>query len=108
MKIDYEGRVVLVTGASRGIGAALARAFADAGARVALHYGAAHGPAQALAEEIGPAAELFQADLGDAEGCGQLWADVVERYGRVHALVNNAGVAIGSRSEEHTSELQSH
>lgn len=102
MRIDYEGRVVLVTGASRGIGAALARGFAEAGARVALHYGSAYGPAKTLAEEIGPAAELFQADLADAEGCATLWSDVVERYGKVSALVNNAGVAIGSPPEGET------
>ncbi len=96
MRIDLTGRTALVTGGSRGIGTALARGFAEAGARVAVHYGRERERAEALAGEIGGGAEAFGADLGDAAACERLWDAVVERFGRVDVLVNNAGVAVSS------------
>lgn len=96
MQIDLSNTSVLVTGASRGIGAAVARALGAAGAKVALHYRDQRERAAALAAQIGPAAEIFQADLSAAEECVALWQAVVGRFGRVAALVNNAGVAISS------------
>lgn len=96
MQIDLSKTSVLVTGASRGIGAAVARALGAAGAKVALHYRDQRERAAALAAQIGPAAEIFQADLSAAEECVALWQAVVGRFGRVAALVNNAGVAISS------------
>jgi NAD(P)-dependent dehydrogenase (short-subunit alcohol dehydrogenase family) len=104
MKIDFAGRAVLVTGASRGIGAAIARTMAGAGARVAVHYGRGREPAEALAAELGQGAEAFGADLSDAQACTGLWAAVEARFGRIDVLVNNAGVAIGSPLE--TSDIQ--
>jgi NAD(P)-dependent dehydrogenase (short-subunit alcohol dehydrogenase family) len=104
MKIDFGGRAVLVTGASRGIGAAIARSMAGAGARVAVHYGRGREPAEALAAELGQGAEAFGADLSDAQACTGLWAAVEARFGRIDVLVNNAGVAIGSPLE--TSDIQ--
>ena len=94
MRIDLSGKTVLVTGAARGIGAAISRAFAAAGARTAVHYVRSDLPARNLAEEIGGGAEAFGADLEDPEACLKLWSDVVERFGRVDVLVNNAGVAL--------------
>jgi NAD(P)-dependent dehydrogenase (short-subunit alcohol dehydrogenase family) len=102
MSIDFEGRAVLVTGASRGIGAAIARAFAGAGARVGVHYGRNRAAAEALARELGGGAEVFQADLARSEDCGRLWAEAVERFGRIEALINNAGVAIRARLDATT------
>lgn len=96
MRIDLTGKAVLVTGASRGIGAAIARAMAGAGARVAVHYGRGREPAEALAAALGGGAQAFGADLADAQACSDLWSDVQGRFGRVDVLVNNAGVAIGS------------
>jgi 3-oxoacyl-[acyl-carrier protein] reductase len=96
MHIDLSHTSVLVTGASRGIGAAVARAMGAAGARVAVHYRDQRQRALALAAQIGTSAEVFQADLGRAEECSRLWEEVIARFGRVHTLVNNAGVAISS------------
>lgn len=99
MKIDLSSACVLVTGASRGIGAAIARAMGTAGAKVAIHYREQRQQAAALAEQIGASAAIFQADLSKAEACAALWNDVVARFGRVNTLVNNAGIAISSPLE---------
>ena len=96
MHIDLTSKTVLVTGGSRGIGAAAVRAFAASGARVAVHCGRNLDAAKALAVEVGRGAEAFQADLVDPAACTPLWDAVVARFGRVDVLVNNAGVATGS------------
>ncbi len=93
MQVNLSNTTALVTGASRGIGAAIARAMADAGARVAVHYRAERDRAVALADRIGRGAQVFQADLGVADECARLWEDVLARFGRIHALINNAGIA---------------
>ncbi|MDE2050866.1 MAG: SDR family NAD(P)-dependent oxidoreductase, partial [Gammaproteobacteria bacterium] len=77
MRIDLGNTSVLVTGASRGIGAAVARAMGRAGARVAIHFRDQRQQATALAEQIGASAEVFQADLSRTEECDALWKAVV-------------------------------
>ncbi len=99
MQIDLTNTCALVTGASRGIGAAIARAMGSAGARVAVHYRQQREQAEALASEIGHDSEIFQADLSLADECADLWSAVVARFGQVHTLVNNAAVAISSTPE---------
>lgn len=96
MQIDLSGQAILVTGASRGIGAAIARCLAGCGARVAVHCGRHRAAAESLALEIGGGAEVFSADLAAAVECTALWQTVERRFGRIHALVNNAGVALQS------------
>ena len=96
MHIDLSNTSVLVTGASRGIGAAVACAMGKAGAKVALHYRDQRERTTALAAQIGPGAEVFQADLSRVEECTALWKAVAARFGRVTTLVNNAGIAISS------------
>ncbi len=93
MKIDLSGRNVLVTGASRGIGAAIARAFGEAGARVGVHYGARRGDAEAVAANLAHAV-LLKADLADPGETARLWDDAEAALGHVDVLVNNAGVAL--------------
>ncbi len=104
MKIDFEGRAVLVTGASRGIGAAIARAFAASGARVGVHYGRKRDEAEALAAEIGGGAQAFQADLASTEQTLRLWDEALGRFGAIPVLVNNAGVAFGSPPDGDTDQ----
>ena len=96
VQLNLSGQSVLVTGASRGIGAAIARRLGESGARVAVHYSKGKQAAEALAQAIGNGSAAFGADLASAEECGRLWNEVEARFGTLHALVNNAGVAIGS------------
>jgi 3-oxoacyl-[acyl-carrier protein] reductase len=90
--IDLSEKVVLVTGASRGIGAASARVLATAGANVILHYGRSLGQAQTLADQIGPRASLVQADLSKPGAARGLWQQALAIHGRIDVLVNNAGI----------------
>lgn len=93
MTVDLEGRVALVTGASRGIGWAVAEALAAAGATVALHHsGRDPLAADALAGTCGHGSRAFAADLRQLEAPQALWEKVQAEYGRIDVLVNNAGV----------------
>lgn len=92
MHIDLSGRTFLVTGASRGIGQAIASGLADAGATVAVHYAVRRELAEGLARSLGNGARAFQADLADPLAAAGLFEAVVSACGRVHGLVNNAGV----------------
>jgi NAD(P)-dependent dehydrogenase (short-subunit alcohol dehydrogenase family) len=93
MTLDLSDQTLLVTGASRGIGRAIAQACADAGATVAVHYARSRDAAEEVAAACGRDAQTFQADLRDLEATEKLWTNVVAAYGTVDALVNNAGVA---------------
>jgi 3-oxoacyl-[acyl-carrier protein] reductase len=90
---DLNGKVALVTGASRGIGQEIARQFAKSGARVALHYNSGQAQAQKTLDELkGTGHFLVQADLADPDAVEGLVDQVVDQAGRIDILVNNAGV----------------
>lgn len=84
-----DGRVALVTGASSGIGAAVARALASEGARVAVNSRSSVEAGEAVATEVGGL--YFRADVAEPSAARGLVAGVVERLGRLDLLVNNAG-----------------
>lgn len=90
-----DGRIALVTGASRGIGKAVALALAANGADVAVNYAGSAQAAEAVAEEIramGRKALVVQADVSDAASVQQMMEKVTAEFGRVDILVNNAGI----------------
>jgi 3-oxoacyl-[acyl-carrier protein] reductase len=88
-------RAVLVTGASRGIGAAIAREFAAAGDRVAVHYGASRERAEEVAASLaGEGHVVAGADLADPEALRAMVDRAAEALGGVDVLVNNAGVFV--------------
>lgn len=91
MKTHLDGVSVLITGASGGIGGATARAFADEGARLVLHYHTRRQAAESLQEEIGVPSVTLGADLGDEREVDRLYRDAVSAFGRLDALVANAG-----------------
>ena len=96
MEIDLNGKVVLVTGASRGIGRAIAEGLSGAGAHVAIHYNSNTEKANELLSGLNKHCRLFQADLSQPEEAIKLFEQVVSHFGQLNCLVNNAGVAISS------------
>lgn len=85
-------RVMLITGGSRGIGAATARAAAAAGYAVAITFANNAAAAEALVDE-GAVSLAIRSDAGDEDAVVAAFAEVVDAYGRVDALINNAGIA---------------
>lgn len=95
MSKKLTNKVALVTGGSRGIGAAVARALADDGADVAISYVASPDKAEAVVADLvskGVRAHAFKADQADAKAVEALVQQVVEKFGKLDILVNNAGV----------------
>lgn len=93
------GKVALVTGGSRGIGAAIAKELADQGADVAVSYAASDEKAAAVANDLvarGVRAKAFKADQSDARQVADLVKTVAKEFGRLDILINNAGVFAGA------------
>ena len=91
---DLKNKVVLITGASSGIGAAVARAFGSEGARVAVHYRRGREEAEAIVAELraaGSDAIAVQADVTHSEQVNEMVASVYAHFGRIDVLINNAG-----------------
>ena len=85
--MEFDGRVVLVTGGSRGIGRAIAVRFAEQGASVAVQYRTDRAAAEGVGAHL-----IVQADIADADDVRRLAEQVVDRFGRIDVLVNNAGI----------------
>jgi NAD(P)-dependent dehydrogenase (short-subunit alcohol dehydrogenase family) len=91
------GRVVLVTGGTRGIGAAISRSFAQAGAVVAAGYSRDSEHAERLLKQLKEHevdASVHQGNIGSPEDCRRTVSDVIKAHGRLDVLVNNAGITI--------------
>ncbi len=84
--------VALVTGASRGIGRAIALELAQAGMTVAVNYARSPEAAQSVVAQMEGNGAIFGADVSQADQVQQLFADVLEKFGRLDVLVNNAGI----------------
>ena len=103
---SLDGKVALVTGASRGLGAATAAALATAGAAVALHSNEqpATQTAERICNESGRRTELFTADLADRDAADALFAKTIAAFGQVDILVNNAGIIRRKAAAQHSDE----
>ena len=104
---DLTGKYALVTGASRGIGAGIAKAMAKQGANVAINYAASKDKAEAVAEEIrkmGREAFTVMADVSKSQEVAAMVGQVKAKWGRLDILVNNAGIIDYGAFEELTEE----
>ena len=107
MSKNLEGKVALITGGSRGIGAAIAKRLATDGANVAITYAKGADAAASVVKEIeraGRKAIAIQADAADADAVKAAVEKTVATFGRLDILVNNAGTAVPKRFEETTLE----
>lgn len=90
-----EGKVAVVTGASRGIGAAVALKLASLGALVIVNYAGSKDKAESVVkkiEDMGQKAEAVQCDISDFNMCKEFIEGVHKKFGRIDILVNNAGI----------------
>ena len=101
------GRVVFVTGGTRGIGAAISKSFAEQGAAVAAGYSHNREHAEELLREFeqqGVSGSLHQGNVGSADDCRRTVNEVIEQHGRLDVLVNNAGITIDKTALKMTDE----
>ena len=101
--IDLRGKVAIITGASRGIGAATALRFADAGASLVLNYFKHEGEAERVAQEArkrGARAITVRADISRFEDVRALFEQTLAEFGRFDILVANAGIWISAAIED--------
>jgi len=109
MTSDLKGKAVLITGASTGIGAAAARAFAREGSRVAVHYNSSRDAAEKVATDVralGGEAFLVGGDVTDGAAIKRIVAETLAAFGRIDVLINNAGGLVArTRIEDYSEEF---
>jgi NAD(P)-dependent dehydrogenase (short-subunit alcohol dehydrogenase family) len=104
MNISLKNQLILVTGASRGIGRAIAKQLSESGAKVIIHYNRNQKEAESLLSELRNEAFLAACDLSDREKVMGFIPELVNKYGPISALVNNAGIAKSAADTLATSE----
>jgi 2-deoxy-D-gluconate 3-dehydrogenase len=104
-RFSLKGKTALVTGSSRGLGAGIALALAEAGANVAVH-GSRTVPQSTLdsVRKAGTESIALVGDVSDVEACASLVEQVVQRFGRIDILVNNAGIIRRAPAVDHSEE----
>lgn len=104
-----QDKVVLITGGSRGIGKAIVEACHKHGAKVAFTYARSAQKANDLVDQLGDNAAAFQSDAADFKQAEKLVADVIEKYGKIDVVINNAGITKDNlmlrMSEEHWDDV---
>ncbi|MDO8776637.1 MAG: SDR family NAD(P)-dependent oxidoreductase, partial [Burkholderiaceae bacterium] len=94
---DLKGKVILVTGASTGIGAACAKAFGALGCKVAVHYNSSKAAAKEVAEAVekaGGEALVVQGDLRRSTDCERVVTETAKHFKHIDVLINNAGALV--------------
>jgi len=89
---DLKGKVVVITGASRGIGKACAKMFSELGCRIAIHYNSNKTAAMEVKNLLNTESHIFQADLTHESGCKKLISETAETFGEINILVINHGI----------------
>lgn len=107
---DLQGKVALITGAGRGLGASIAKELASHGASVVINYAKSAGPAQALVDEIKafpgkPQGVAIQADVSKTPEVKRLFEDALKTFGKIDIVVSNSGMEAFSPEEDVTEEL---
>ena len=93
MELTFNNKIILITGASRGIGAATARLFAESEATVVIHYHKNKQAAESVITSLpGPNHSLSQADMAKPDELKEMVSRVVKKYGRIDICINNAGI----------------
>lgn len=104
---NLKNKVILITGSSRGIGAAIALKASTVGAKVIINYAGSKEPAEKLVNEIttnGGQALAIQADVSKSEEVKRLFEEGIAHYGKIDVLVNNAGIMINKLIKDTTDE----